>query len=66
MLGCGIVVAGLLAEVLIRQWRARKVRYDLTPAGLAVTEADVARRNAEFQAEVDKVAEEFRERDLGG
>jgi hypothetical protein len=40
MLGCFVVVAGLLAELLYRRWRASRagVRYDLTPKGLAVTE----------------------------
>jgi hypothetical protein len=40
MLGCFVIVAWLLAEQAYRWWRARTqgVRYDLTPAGRAVTE----------------------------
>lgn len=38
MLACFIVIAGLLAEQGYKAWRARRVRYDLTPAGLAATE----------------------------
>lgn len=37
MLGCAMLTAGLLAEMLYKRWRAARVRYDLTPAGLAVT-----------------------------
>lgn len=35
MLGCFVVLCGLLAEILYRDWKARRVRYDLTPEGRA-------------------------------
>jgi len=38
MLGCFVVTSAMLAELAVKHWRARKVRYNLTPAGLAVTE----------------------------
>lgn len=40
ILGCFMLVCGLLAEMAYRSWRARRsgVRYDLTPAGHAATE----------------------------
>lgn len=40
MLGAFVIVCGLLAEVLLRAWRERqaRIRYDLTPAGRAVTD----------------------------
>lgn len=40
MLACFIVIAGLLAEQGYKAWRARRVRYDLTPAGLAATDPE--------------------------
>ena len=41
MLGCFMLTAGLLAELAYKRWRASRlegVRFDLTPAGRAVTE----------------------------
>lgn len=38
MLGCFVVTSAMLAELAVKHWRARRVRYNLTPAGLAVTE----------------------------
>lgn len=43
MLGCFVVIAGLLAEHAYKAWRlhrANRVRYDLTPAGRAATEPE--------------------------
>lgn len=38
ILGCFIVVCGLLAEIAWRELRARGIRYDLTPKGMAATD----------------------------
>lgn len=43
MLFCAMFTIGLLVEMGLRQWRARRlgVRYDLTPAGRAATDQPV-------------------------
>lgn len=38
MLGAFVVCCGLLAEIAWKAWRARTVRYDLTPQGRAATD----------------------------
>lgn len=40
VLGCFVVICGLLAEIAYRHWRARRtgVRFDLTPKGHAAAE----------------------------
>ena len=43
VLGCAVVIAGILTELLYKSWRDGRVRYDLTPQGRAFTERDLER-----------------------
>jgi hypothetical protein len=69
MFGCFLVVAGLLGEQLYKSWRASRVRYDLTPAGLAATDTPtgpLVDREA-LKAELDRLnAEDARRREGEG
>lgn len=72
MLGCAVVIASLLAEQLLKLWRARReqVRYDLTPEGRAAAEAAAAApapRTGEGvpMVDLDALAEAVARGDLG-
>lgn len=69
MLGCAVVVATLLAEMLFQVWRERRtagVRYDLTPEGAAAATAPPPRTGeGKPLVDMDALRESVKRRDLG-